>query len=96
MAHKAYLVTSFGAPRDHHTIFFEIHENASGHIFQVTGNIQAGMTLGHRPGKKPEDEVGYIGKAYLGTVSTENYARVGGLSGGCATSLVSAIKNLGD
>lgn len=76
MAYKAYLITSLGAPRDHHAIFIETHEDGSGHIFQVTGNIQAGMTLGHRPGMKPEDEVGYVDKTYLGAVSTENYTRV--------------------
>lgn len=40
------------------------------------------MTLGHRPGQKLEDEVDYIDKTYLGTVSTENYARVEEIVGG--------------
>ncbi|CEL05129.1 hypothetical protein ASPCAL06249 [Aspergillus calidoustus] len=71
-----YRVASVGMPRDHHAIFVEVNDDQSGHLFQVVGNIQNGMTHGHRPAEKPEEWIDYQGKIYIGRVSTANYSRI--------------------
>jgi hypothetical protein len=73
MPYPAYLLTSFGAPRNHHSIFISTSPDNSGFIYQVTGNIQMGMTYGHRPTTNPEESHDIISKTYLGTVSEEDY-----------------------
>ncbi|PVH74008.1 hypothetical protein DL98DRAFT_659087 [Cadophora sp. DSE1049] len=79
MSYNVYLVAYAGLPRDHHTIFVETGADGSGYIFQVTGNIQDGMTHGHKAAKKPEDSLTYVSKHLIGTVSHENYARIGSI-----------------
>lgn len=76
MSYAVYLVSYLGAPRDHHAIFVETNADHSGFIFQVTGDIQRGMTFGHKPAKRPEDSNSFVSKSYIGTVSETNYARI--------------------
>jgi hypothetical protein len=64
-------------PRNHVAIFVETHELGpnTGHNFQVSGNIQQGMFLNHRSGKKPEEDgqSPFFSKTFLGKVSREVY-----------------------
>jgi hypothetical protein len=76
MSYTVYKVSYIGAPRDHHTIFVQTNADGTGHIFQVTGDIQNGMVHGHKPGRKPEDSASFVKKEYIGTVSMTNYARI--------------------
>jgi hypothetical protein len=48
MSYNVYLVSSLGAPRNRQSIFVQAHPNQSGHIFQVTGNIQTGVASEHK------------------------------------------------
>lgn len=45
-------------------------------MFQVTGNIQTGMTYETKSGKKPEESHTYRGKTLIESVSRANYARI--------------------
>lgn len=77
MSYEVYKVSYLGAPIDHVAIFVELDlSDGSGYIYQVTGNIQTGMSFGHKPGKKPEASASYVGKKYIGTVSVTNYPRI--------------------
>lgn len=77
MSHQVFLVASLGAPRDHHAIFVVLDGgDGSGYIFQVTGNIQNGMTYEVKPGQKPEESVDFVSKSYLGWVDATDYDRV--------------------
>lgn len=76
MPYNVYMDASLRAPCDHWAIFIEIEPDHSGFIFQVTGNIQAGMTFGHRKSNKPEDSTEFMSKTFIGTVSEENYAKI--------------------
>lgn len=71
-----YLVSSAGLPRDHHAIFIEMNDDLSGHVFQVTGNIQNGMTYEDKPSKKPEDSATYQGKELIGKIAAADFARI--------------------
>ncbi|KAL4812260.1 hypothetical protein BDW67DRAFT_170432 [Aspergillus spinulosporus] len=68
MSYNVYRVAYAGLPRDHHAIFVEINDDQSGHAFQVVGDIQNGMTHGHKPAKKPEESATYQGKVLIGKV----------------------------
>lgn len=76
MSFNVYLVVSAGAPRDHHAIFVETKPDSSGQIFQVTGNIQNGMTYEIKPAGRPEDSLTYQGKTLLGTVTAADYPQI--------------------
>jgi hypothetical protein len=76
MSYNVYKVSSLGMPRDHHAIFFETNADGSGFTFQVSGNIQNGMTHNHKSSEKPENSNEYVSKEYLGTTSHANYERV--------------------
>lgn len=76
MAYNVYKVSYIGAPRNHLVIFVEKNPDGSGHIYQVAGDIQNGMSFAHKPGRKPEDSATYLGKEYIGTVSATNYPRI--------------------
>jgi hypothetical protein len=76
MSYNVYRVAYAGLPRDHHAIFVEMNDDQSGHIFQVVGDIQNGMTHGHKPGKRPEESATYQGKVLIGKVSVANYSRI--------------------
>ena len=77
MAHQVYLVVSAGlSPLDHHAIFVEMESDGSGQIFQVTGNIQNGMTYEQKSAKKPEDSATFHEKKHLGQVSTIDFPRL--------------------
>jgi hypothetical protein len=56
--------------------FVKKNPDGSGYVYQVAGDIQNGMSYGHKPGRKPEDSATYVGKEYIGTVSTTNYPRI--------------------
>ncbi|KAK2735810.1 hypothetical protein FQN55_001992 [Onygenales sp. PD_40] len=73
MSYKVYLVISAGLPRDHHALFIETDPNTlSGHIYQVTGNVQNGMAFEDKPGEPPEQQPTFQGKKLIGTVPKEN------------------------
>ncbi|KAH0371108.1 hypothetical protein KCU65_g2164, partial [Aureobasidium melanogenum] len=76
MAFNVYLVISAGAPRDHHAIFVETKPDSSGQIFQVTGNIQNGMSYETKSDGRPEDSLSYQGKTLLGTVTAADYSQI--------------------
>lgn len=76
MSYQVFLVSYAGVPRDHHAIFVETNSDKTGQIFQVTGDIQNGMTYESKPGKRPEDSASFLKKELLGTVSTSNYPRI--------------------
>lgn len=77
MSYNVYLISSLGAPRNHHSIFVETDPvTSSGHIFQVVGNIQTGMSFGHRPEKGPEYWIDFVSKQLIGTVSHVNFPRI--------------------
>lgn len=76
MAYPVYLVSSLGSPRNHHAIFVETGPDLSGYTFQVTGNIQNGMSFEHKHSEKPEDSLEFLSKSHLGKVSEANYPRI--------------------
>lgn len=74
-SYTVYLVTSSGLPRDHHALFIETHDNGpkTGVVFQVTGNMQDGMTFETKPTDEPESaSTTFISKEKIGTVSLVN------------------------
>ena len=76
--YNVYLVSCQGLPQDHHAIFVEIESDGSGYIYQVSGDIQKGMTHAHKKAKKPEDSASYISnsKDKLETVSIAKFPQV--------------------
>ncbi|OAL74792.1 hypothetical protein A7D00_0386 [Trichophyton violaceum] len=78
MSYSVYRVASAGLPRDHHAIFVETSENGekTGHLFQVTGNIQNGMSFEQRPEGQPEASSSFIDKQEIGAVTHANYYRI--------------------
>lgn len=88
MSWPAYLIVSVGGGRqDHHALFIETEEQGplTGHIYQVTGSMQSGMTFEHRPeSTKPEDSPNFIflSKQHLGNVKQDDYGRVMTISEG--------------
>ncbi|KAG5290953.1 hypothetical protein I7I50_00866 [Histoplasma capsulatum G186AR] len=76
MSFEVYRVAYAGLPRDHHAIFVVTNDDQSGHLFQVTGNIQNGMTFEDKPGKKPEESASFQSKVFVGKVSAANFSRV--------------------
>lgn len=75
--YQVFRVESLGAPRNHHAIFVEIDKkNESGFIFQVTGNIQNGMTYEVKQDRKIEDSDAYIARLFLGWIDPKNYSLV--------------------
>ncbi|EGD86028.1 hypothetical protein H112_06951 [Trichophyton rubrum D6] len=68
MSYSVYRVASAGLPRDHHAIFVETSENGekTGHLFQVKGNIQNGMSFEQRPEGQPEASSSFIDKQEIG------------------------------
>jgi hypothetical protein len=76
MSYPVYLVSSVGAPRDHHKLFIEKSKNGYGSTFQVTGNIQEGMEYQCNLYERPEDSVTFIEKSYIGTVDEGSLGRI--------------------
>jgi hypothetical protein len=76
MSYKVYQVSSLGTSLDHQALFVETNTDGSGHVYQVVGDIQNGMSYGHRISTRPEEEVIHIGKQYVGTVSIADFTRV--------------------
>ncbi|KAH7386889.1 hypothetical protein DE146DRAFT_586009, partial [Phaeosphaeria sp. MPI-PUGE-AT-0046c] len=76
MPYNVFLVSYVGAPRDHYAIFVETNSDLSGYIFQVTGDIQRGMSYGHKQAKRPEESASFVSKSFIGTVSEVNYAQI--------------------
>ncbi|WEW56709.1 hypothetical protein PRK78_002157 [Emydomyces testavorans] len=71
MSYNVYRVSSAGMPRDHHAIFVETNNPTTGcgHIYQVTGNIQTGMTYETKPASRPpEEDPSFLTKVLIGTV----------------------------
>jgi hypothetical protein len=76
MIYTIYRGASTGMPRDHHAIFVETYEDLSGHLYQVTGNIQTGMSYEEKSRTKPEDSITFQSKTRIGTVTAANYPRI--------------------
>lgn len=57
-------------PRSHHAIFVRLHDDGSGLLYNVEGNIQAGMTYETRASGSPEASETYEGMTQLGWVSS--------------------------
>jgi hypothetical protein len=70
MSYTVYRVSYAGLPRDHHAIFVEMNNDQSGHVFQVTGDIQNGMKHNDKPAKKPEESGTYQSKEVIGRVKS--------------------------
>ena len=81
MSYNVYLVEYSGWQRNHHVIFVETHEDGekSGYIYQVSGNIQQGMSYEHKKAKRPENSKTYDCKRLLGTVTIANYPYIRGI-----------------
>ncbi|KAF2748590.1 hypothetical protein M011DRAFT_381536, partial [Sporormia fimetaria CBS 119925] len=81
MPYPVYILATLGAPRNHHAIFIETrntHTNTlTGAIFQVTGNIQTGMTFNHKDiNTNPEDDIDFISKEFIETIDEQDLDRV--------------------
>lgn len=76
MSYNVYRVSYAGLPRDHHAIFVEMNNDLSGHVFQVTGDIQNGMKHNDKPAKKPEESATYQGKEFIGKIAAADFARI--------------------
>jgi hypothetical protein len=76
MSYNVYRVSYAGLPRDHHAIFVEMNSDLSGHVFQVTGNIQSGMIHNDKPAKKPEESATYQSKEFIGKVAAADFVRI--------------------
>ncbi|KAJ5343372.1 uncharacterized protein N7506_003196 [Penicillium brevicompactum] len=76
MSYTVYRVSYAGLPRDHHAIFVEMNNDQSGHLFQVTGDIQNGMKHNDKPAKKPEESGTYQSKEFIGRVAAADFARI--------------------
>ncbi|KKZ64411.1 hypothetical protein EMCG_09599 [[Emmonsia] crescens] len=69
MSYNVYLIISTGMPRDHHALFVESNPaTGSGHIYQVTGNVQNGMVFEDKPSEPPDQQPTFHSKTLLGTV----------------------------
>ena len=77
-SYTVYRVEYLGLPRNHHAIFVETNEqgNYTGHLFQVTGDIQQGMSFEDKPAKQPENSGSYQEKLQIGTVTHMNYPQI--------------------
>lgn len=73
MSYYVYRVAYLGAPRDHHAIFVETNADGSGNVTHVTGDIQNGMKLDQKAGKRPELSTSFVEKSLLGSVSINDY-----------------------
>jgi hypothetical protein len=75
---KVYLVASAGMPRNHHSLLVETDNPTpgAGHIYQVTGNVQNGMTFEDKPRPFPPEteDPTFISKCLIGKVSSDDYA----------------------
>ena len=70
------LSTSVGMPRDHHAIFIEETVDGTGHIYQVTGSIQARMAIEIKRTGKPEESAEFWSKTRIGRVAVEDNQRI--------------------
>ncbi|KAL4986250.1 hypothetical protein BDW68DRAFT_131047 [Aspergillus falconensis] len=52
MSYNVYRVAYAGLPRDRHAFLVKTNDDQSGHVFQVVGDIQNGMTHGHKPSEE--------------------------------------------
>jgi hypothetical protein len=75
MSYNVHLVESIGAPRNHQAILIETSPDGSGYIFQVTGNIQEGMSFGHR-NTTAEESASFMGKKQIGTILITDLDRI--------------------
>src|SRR5271155_5465815 len=76
MFHNVFRVSYTGMPRDHHVIFVETHSDLSGHVYQVTGDIQNGMSFEDKPGRKPEESATFQSKTLIGKVTAAKLSRI--------------------
>src|SRR3569833_353888 len=78
--YPVYLIESCGAPRNHHAIFVETNKDSSGELFQVTGNIQSGMSFEiKQTSENPDRSATFISKTKLGHVKVEDLHLVGSI-----------------
>ncbi|EPS43661.1 hypothetical protein H072_2355 [Dactylellina haptotyla CBS 200.50] len=81
MPWPAYLIVSVGGGRqDHHAIFIETEGQGpkTGHLYQVAGSMQNGMTFEHRPEEAPENSINFVflSKKFLGSVRDVDYPKI--------------------
>lgn len=67
--HTPYFVASGGILEDHHTLFIQEDDCGRGRLYQVTGNIEAGMSFGSKPTAKPEESGEFQSKTRISTVT---------------------------
>ena len=60
-------------PRYHHILFLETHTNNRGHVFNVVGDLVAGMIYECRLSENPELDDSFHDKVLLGRVSMEDF-----------------------
>jgi hypothetical protein len=53
-----------------------MNNDQSGHVFQVTGDIQNGMKHNDKPAKKPEESGTYQSKEVIGRVAAADFTRI--------------------
>lgn len=53
--YTVYLVASVGMPREHHAIFVQENGDSAGRVYQVTSNIQSGISFKTKRTGKPEE-----------------------------------------
>lgn len=77
-SYQVFRTIETGLPRDHHALFVETHEVGpnTGHVYNVQGEIQNGMTFEHDTTDVPEKSPMLAGKELIGTVSHADYPRV--------------------
>ncbi|KAF4628799.1 hypothetical protein G7Y89_g9354 [Cudoniella acicularis] len=78
ISYNIFRVAYLSAPRDRHTIFMETSEDGPrmGFLYQVTGDIQSGMTYDYKKARKPEESTTFASKEFLRTVTFADYPRV--------------------
>jgi hypothetical protein len=67
MFHNVFRVSYTGMPRDHYVIFVETHNDLSGHVYQVTGDIQNGMSF---------ESATFQSKTLIGKVTAAKLSRI--------------------
>lgn len=57
-------------------IFVEKNHDQSGHVLQVTGDVQNGVKHEDKPAKKPEDSAIHQSKEFIGKITAADFARI--------------------
>lgn len=72
-----YLVESAGQPRNHHALFVCVEQKEeSGWLFNVTGNIQSGMTYEEKSAEAPRQSLTFESMSVLGRVPSSSLQQI--------------------